>query len=730
MTRRDRISLALCATAVVVSVVALGGATRWSQAIVAAIVAVAVSVTVWSKRRLAHWSPLLLLLAAASTWTLVQVIPLPAALVHALNPELAALRDEGAALAGVAPSSTLSIDPAATLRSLTFLATLSGIAIVALRLSVSERGRYLLLASVAGTAGVAALLAAAHEVAGATALYGLYEPRQLPPILGPLLNPNHLGGLTAVGVLTSIGLMLYAKQSALLRVFWVVTAIGCLAITTATFSRGAIVGLGAGVLVMLATLIVQRLYAIELAASRQRREHFFATTLPIGLTVVCALFVTVYLGAGTVMEQLETTSLDELQAPRTKYAAWISTAELVRESPWVGIGRGAFESAFTRVHAASAYSTFSHPENVIVQTVAEWGIPAALGFALLAGWTLLIAVRRWRDGPLAAGALGALMAVAFQSNFDFGVELLGLAVPMTVVISILTYAPLAEIASHTIRRYQAGRSGHVALVLGGAILLLMPATRMIADDHDTLRSEPSRTAVLESIEAHPLDYFSYAVLAEQLFRAGEPSAIATLNHALRLHPTHAELHWIAARLLVRTNRLSQAEAEYTTAVRYSRDPKPVLAEIVKTLPPERAARTIPLDMSIENTLRYIRLDIAAMWLERILEHGNNIHAAEMLYSHGMRAKDWPMAERGARYRCRIMPSTKCTLELAKVLERQGSPQRVIDTLSDVAKWQGRREDQVAAWRMLCGAYKAQNKLDEAADCLRRLDASGPLQVEQ
>src|SRR5690606_33930977 len=140
--------------------------------------------------------------------------------------------------------------------------------------------------------------------------------------------------------------------------------------------------------------------------------------------------------------------------------------------------------------------------------------------------------------------------------------------------------------------------------------------------------------------------------AQELFRVNDPNAVAVLNHALRLHPTHPALHRIAARLLVRTGRLAQAESEYMMAVRYSTDPRAVIDEMITVLPPDRAAAAIPMDMPIEAVIRLVQFDIAAIWLERVLVLREDIRAADTLYTLGTRFKNWSIAETGARFRCK------------------------------------------------------------------------------
>ncbi|MDB4963238.1 MAG: O-antigen polymerase [Myxococcales bacterium] len=728
MGRRDRLALVLCSVAIGIAVLAVGGATRWAQALIALAVSALVMSTLLSKRGFERRPPLLITLGVACAWTFVQWIPLPSPLVQSVSPTLEALRVDGVAIAGVDGFSRLSMDPSSTLRALTFLLTLSGVAFVALRVAIYERGRYGLMASVAGFAGLAALVTGIHELFDLRSLYGLYEPRHGQPLLmAPLFNTNHFGCLMAVGTVTSLGLFLYPKQSSLQRSMWVLVGVSCLVSVAATLSRGAMIGLAAGFIAMLFTLLAQRMQAIR-GSSRRRREKFFATTVPVGIMIACGLIVAVYVGATGVMTQLENTTLDEVHAPTSKFAAWKSSIHLLEESPWVGVGRGAFESTFTRVHPASAFATFSNPENEGLQAILEWGIPASVVIGAMAVWMLFLALRRWKDGPLAASAMGAVIIVLFQSNFDFGMELLGLAIPVTVLLATLAYVPLAEMSPRLSTRVQAQRIAHAAVIFAGAIALFTGLTRVVDEDHVTLRGSSSRAEILDAIEHHPLDYFGYALLTQQQLAAKEPGAIRTLNHSLRLHPTHPGLHRIAAQLLVRSGLTNQAESEYATAIRYSPDPRSALTELIATLDPARAARSIPVDVRVETTLRALtelqRPDIAALWLERVLIYTRDIRAAESLHALSMTAKNYDLAEKASRARCEIIPSKRCQLELARVLGLAKKHAEVVITLEDVVTWRGRVDDQFSGWLMLCDARIALVQVSEAKECLRRLDVSG------
>jgi len=728
--RRDRLSLGLCAGALATAVLAIGSAPRWAQAIVAVLAAAALATLVSSRRGFDRRPPLVILFLAAAAWSLVQWLPLPGGLAGALSPMLDALRTDGAAIAGVDVASSLSMDRPGSLRGVTFFLTLSVVAVLGLRLSISERGRYALVAMVAGSAGLAALVCGLHELFGATRLFGLYAPRDARPVvLGPLLNTNHLGCLMAIGVAASVGLILYPKQRSNLRALWVVVALGCTVTALASLSRGAVISLAIGVAVVLLVLGMRRMHALG-KRSRRPRARFLTTTVPVAVMVVCALTVAVYIGAGSVMTQLENTSLDEIEEPTSKFAAWRSSVHLIEEAPWVGVGRGAFEPSFTRVHPASALATFSNPENQAIQLLVEMGLPVALLLGGLVIWILSAAVSRWHDGPLAAGALGAVAAVGFQSNFDFGLELLGIAVPVTLLLATLTYVPLAERSGPPRARMRATRAVHAALVLGGAALLATSWTKGVDEDHVALASQPSRASISAAIERHPLDYLAYGVLAEQLVRDKNADAVRVLNHALRLHPTHAGLHRFAARLLLRAGRVDQARLEYAAALRWSMDPQALLVEVTAQLQPLDAALAIPVELDTQRVTQLLdaaeRHEVSLLWLQRVVADRRSLRAAEALYARAMRVEDYRAAEVAVTRRCEMLPSPRCQLDLARVLSAAGKPQGVISTLEDVATWTGRTDDKLAAWLLLCDAHAAVGDREQALECLRRVDVSGLL----
>jgi O-antigen ligase len=733
MRRREWISALFGIAALATAVLVIGGALRWTQALVALLVAGGLVPLVWSRRTLERRSPLVAVIGVPLVLTAIQLVPLPESWLDALDPVGAGLRSDGAALVGSEPWQAITLDAPGSLRAVCYFVILLGVAALALRLSLTERGRYRVLAGVAAVCGATALVTAIHEVLGATVLYGLYEPVQATPtVLGPLLNGNHLGCLMAAGAVLSLALAVHRNQRGWLRATWAVITAACVAVSLATLSRGAALALAAGGLVTIAALIGQRMRSD--GRRRRRRERFLTTSLPIGIVAVCGLVIVVYMSAGGVGKQLGNTSIAELQAGNSKFGAWRSSLHLVEDSPWLGIGRGAFEPAFTRVHPASALATASHVENEYLQAVVDWGIVGGIACAIGVCWLAIVVMRRWHAGTLAAGALGALAVIAVQSIVDFGVELAGVGVPAVAIAATLAYAPVREPGPGGVLRARLLRIAHIAALLAAAAALLSDATTSIDEDHQAL-ADRTQTVTLDELaaplERHPLDYYLYGLAADAMIRVTDPRAIRTLNHALELHPTHVGLHRMAARLLYYGSHDPQAAVEYAAAMRGMREPQLLLGEVLFALKdPELAARAIPTDLpQLDGIVRALidheRTDVATVWLSQLLkQRPKDVHACGLLYSLSLRDGNLAAAEATGRHCVEIAPSRQTRYALARVLFQKGAYAEVIRQLYDVSRWTGRVDEISGAWMLLCDTYRELKAWNDAEHCLRRLDASG------
>ncbi len=730
MRPREKYTQWLGAAILGLAVLGVGGAPRPVLAALGALVAGGLALQVTS-RRAAKASPLLYVMAAAVGLTALQLLPLPAGLTSALDPVGQELRRDGELLIGEASSwVALSRDPASTGYGLSYLLILGGAALLALRIAASEQGRFSIVGAVGAVGALAALVTGAHELVGATALYGVYRPAfATPPLLGPLLNPNHLGCLFAMSAVASGGLVLYARQPAWARTAWALCAALTVAAALLTLSRGAALALLAGGLVTGATLVGQRVRGRDSTAVPPRLT---VNALAIGVVAMCALAMVVYTSGRGVTEQLRETSRSEWGHPGSTYMAWRSAGHLVAEAPWLGIGRGAFESSFTRIHSASGKITYSHPENEYVQVVVEWGLPGALLLAGLVGWVAVAAGRRWRMGAVTAAALGAAAVVAVQSVVDFGLELAGIGVPMVAILATLVHVPLRDLAPARRKRMMAMRLAAAVVALGASAALLTDATRRISDDHRVLvATRPSRLEVAAPIiERHPHDYLAFAAAGDALLRAKDPRAMSFLNHALRLHPTHPGTHRAAARLLLASGLPRQAALEYATAMRSAMVVLPLVREAVRLFrDPELAASAIPPDYPVpEHIVRTLEEmgahQVAMRWLRTVAElHPTAPRIGELLAKAAQKHGDLDLAEMGARLAHQREGDAASLLALGQLLVKQGKLDEASTALVGASAVPGPPDRVSAVWMFSCDVDAKRGQWVAAKTCLLALRTS-------
>lgn len=711
MRARDRLSFWLLTAVVAIAVLAIGGALRWAVCAMTAAALVAVLPQARSSRSFEGAPPLLTLIAVAAGLTAIQLIPLPAALVAILSPGAADnAADNAATLAREAPGFiALSLDPAGTLVELCKLAGYFAFAWAALRLAVHPRGRARLLRVVAVTGAAVAVIGVAHHLVGAATLFGVYTPERATPYLAPLLNPNHFAGLLALSACVSLGLALDARGTD--KAIWLVCGAVAVAGNLLSQSRGGVIVLAVGLAITAGLFVGRR------KEGRRVRVRKLIDVIPAVIVALCVLVLIVTFTSSGVAVEFATTEADELAELGGKVRAWESGATLLEEHAFTGVGRGAFETAFTRVHEGSHRKIFSHLENEYLQAAVDWGVIGASVLAILLGLILVQAARRVRSGPLTAGAAGGLCAVGLQNLADFSLQLPGVVLPVLATAATLTHVGMnrgnrgdrgdrgaqGASASEPRRRGPGGHRVQVIRLAGvatGAVLVALAASPMAtsvrADGAKlaaALDGQPTAEEILDAgsrvMTRHPSDYWAPAQVARSLFRMREPRAVAFANRALRLHPSHAGVNRLVARMLLAAGKPDQACLQYRLAIRYANDLAPVIAEVVERFPePERAAGCMPADRELATDLLdgVIRggHDAVALGLARRLDGAFPDRPAilERLGQLELRDGDRQVAESHLRRAHELAPTAAATIALVELFFDTGRGPEAERTASD------------------------------------------------
>jgi tetratricopeptide (TPR) repeat protein len=521
----------------------LGGAPVWAAELIAlATVALLAVLSTWELPAERNWG----LYTVGGLWlfTIFQRLPLPRGLIGLVAPgRMAPVEDTVALLDGEVGWLPLTLDPGGT-----EVAILTGATVVAgwmLGSGLCRRyGRRPVLVLAGAAVIVTLVVSAIHWVAGAELLYGFYEPRYQPlrPV-APLANANQFGALLAFGAVLQTGLAL-EERFRLRRFGWATAAIASAVAAVGTGSRGA-----AGSLV-LGFLLFGGLLALR------RREIRLQRGVVLGLVgSAAAATMLVIAGSDSALEsELGQQDLSKLDV------AW-SALPIALGHPLVGVGRGAFSASFARFDNAGL---FTHPENLLVQWVVEWGLPVALAAVAVLAFVLSRGFRSRRPGPLAATA--ALFALGAHDLVDFALELPAVA----LVAALVAGAVVTRRSSRDREEPKLVRGAAVLLLVGvfGAVAL-SPGLSWMRSDFLARAAESWGEEVPETLEAavrdHPLDAGLVLLMAWQAHRAQRSDAGRWLNRAMDLAPDWAGPHHLAAQALWNRGRLDQAALELREA---------------------------------------------------------------------------------------------------------------------------------------------------------------------
>lgn len=538
----------------------LGGALDWSLLLLLGLASAALLswvVGAWKHRRRAVWHRFLWLPAALLVVALLTLIPLPPTLLAVLSPANAELRDFALVPLGLDRYRPISVDVPATLRAIARITSLASLGFVALQLGRLEGPRRRLLITVACAGGLVAVVGVGHLLAGAESLFGLHHFYGNVPLLSFFGNTNHLAGYLAFSATVALALALdsVSREDA---IGWGALALVIGVGVFLSFSRGGI-----------ASFVVT--WALVGGLMLSRRQGGVRGALPwlvIGATTLFALS----LASEPLLERL--TSVVTIERLRqTKIELWPEFWSGAAEYARSGMGLGTFELAFSRFQVTQLDATYTHPENVVLQWVAELGLPLGLAFFVGVGWVAFGLVRQARGSVLEQVLLIAVLGAVAHDLFDFVLELNALPPAMMVVLGVLAgrEPPAAELPRTMVRR--AG----LALVLATIVVGVWAAARGLpshrtAEETLSLKAsvgtsvEGLRAAALERIDRHPSDWVLYATFANQVAAERTPrDALAWVNRVLFLRPRDARAHVAAARALLVLDQPTQALVELKRA---------------------------------------------------------------------------------------------------------------------------------------------------------------------
>lgn len=515
---------------------------------------------------------ILLAFALLTGMTIMQILPLPAGLADALTPAnaeswarvLAPMREPGPAW------HSLSLAPAATRVEVVRGFFYGCVFLAALRVTALENGRKFLVRVVVFATGAMALATLAHLAVGAERVFGIYAPREAYAYraghLAPLLNLNHLAAYLNIGACVALGALIDGR--AMPRALAACAALVVAATSVWQGSRGATATLVLGLVAIGALSSVAKK---RRSTSGARSDRSTRSVRIAGVIVAVSVLLSSIALSDVARGRLANTDLVKIEVAK-------SALRLFADSPWFGVGRGAFESVFWAVREGDRYVTFTHPENLVAQWLVEWGAPVSLAAAALVAWALRPRNVVQAERPAYGAWIGILVTV-LHDLVDFHLEVPGVVALVAVCAAVVIGGRTSSRAARTSDVRGVARCVRfVAFASAGTTVIALVAMagdvgHSLAEDRQhvgamavdkTISATEFRTALRAAMLRYPREPYFPLAGAVRAQQTEDPAVIAYIGRALELNPHFGRAHLLLARTLAQRNP-AQARLEYRLA---------------------------------------------------------------------------------------------------------------------------------------------------------------------
>lgn len=548
------------------SVFAIGGTLPWAVVglLVTSIVCATVN-AVLGRFRLDAGAVLLL---GLGIYTGLQVLSLPLSVVTAIDSSTGETWERVFRLLGHAGSASLSIEPDTTRYEAARLLSY-GLTWGVISGHASENGPMRSARWVVWLVAVVAGLTLLHGVVGAQKVYGLYAPRFVSPRwLGPILNPNNLGGLCNLGVFCALACA--RKRSERAKVGYVAVAVALACFTVLTGSRGATIALVAGGL----------FFALGwVRAHRERRSVHVWTAAYAGVSLLTAIALTL---DERTLKDLTGTSVEKVALLR-----W--GVEVLKDHPWFGVGMGAFGSEVLRVSGVHANIVFPYVECFPLDALTGWGVWVGGVVIVAVAWGLWRIGGGFRTHTLRIG----VGVVLLQNLMDLGLQVPGLAMPTLAVFAACWGGATRQ--TWSVRWTYATLATLVSVAIVGAFLALpvRPHIGIARAEAAARLREPGAVEHLERlILRYPGDVHLLRTRAALAVQAREANAVAWINAALLRAPNNARTHLLLGQLLLSRGQVDQAVVSLRVAAQ-ERELQPQIVRVMTERTAERLMEVVP-----------------------------------------------------------------------------------------------------------------------------------------
>jgi len=277
------------------------------------------------------------------------------------------------------------------------------------------------------------------------------RPTEVTTPFGPFANHNHFAGYMELLIPIPIALIITRAVTTELRVLFGFAAILMGLAAVLSLSRGGIISIAAAVLFLLVMSLRSARQRGKTAAKGGFSPHAsqVAVVIAIAAVITAGIF---WIGADPVINRVTQGQRPSGDSPReTFYSSrgwvWRDTFTMIGANPVLGVGMGAYETAFAIYTKSDGSLRVPQAHNDYLQVVADCGVAGGL----IALWFIVLVFRsvahgaRSRDplySGLALGCGAGVFAMLIHSLFDFNLQL-----PSNALLFLLLSAVAVRVGS-------------------------------------------------------------------------------------------------------------------------------------------------------------------------------------------------------------------------------------------------------------------------------------------
>lgn len=264
---------------------------------------------------------------------------------------------------------------------------------------------------------------------------------------GPFANHNHFAGYMELLIPLPIGLVIARQGRGEIRLLYIFAAAMMGVAAIASLSRGGMISLTAGM--MFVGVLGMRLKREK----RSGRVAMFFSQAVVMIAIMSVIAVGIFwIGADPVIKRVtQGQAADNAPAKETFLSSrgwiWRDTFSMIRANPVLGVGLGAYETAYPIYSESDGSLRVPQAHNDYLQVTADAGIVGAL----IAVWFIVAIYRTVSRGigsrdpllaGLALGSGGGIFAMLVHSMFDFNLQ-----VPSNALLFLLLVAVASSVAA-------------------------------------------------------------------------------------------------------------------------------------------------------------------------------------------------------------------------------------------------------------------------------------------